>query len=235
MHTHRTDSTVLRRVRGLLAKAEDPACTPEEAAAFSAKAEALIAKHAVDEALLEAREHRGRPTTRLVEFPAPYAKPKGQLLAGIAGAYGCRVLSRAGEGYTVIGYRSDIDAVEMLFTSLLVQGAHGCTSGDRSFRSSYWYGFANRVVRRVRAQRERSVADADSADRGDGNPGAAVVLADRSGEVDRYAHEQFPHTRSGRPGRPTSSDGLLAGDASGRRADVGGARLGGVPRGQLGG
>lgn len=235
MHTHRTQTDVLRRVRALLAQAEDPACTPEEAAAFSAKAEALVAKHAVDEALLEAREHRGRPTTRRVEFPAPYAKPKGQLLAGIAGAYGCRVISRAGEGYTLIGYRSDIDAVEMLFTSLLVQGAHGCTRGDRSFRSAYWYGFAGRVAQRVREQRERTVAEAEPGGRASG-PGAAVVLADRSDEVDRYTREQFPRTRQGSPGRVGSRDGLLAGDASGRRADLGEGRLGApTPRGRLDG
>ncbi len=235
MHTHRSQSDVLRRVRALLAQAEDPACTPEEAAAFSAKAEALIARHAVDEALLEAREHRGRPTTRLVEFPAPYAKPKGQLLAGIAGAYGCRVLSRAGEGYTVIGHRADIDAVEMLFTSLLVQGAHGCTRGDRSYRSSFWYGFAARVTERVREQRERSVAEAAEGDAEGGGPGAAVVLADRSGEVDRFTREQFPSARPGRPGRVGSAAGLLAGDESGRRADVGGAQLGDrSPRPHLG-
>lgn len=233
MHTHRTQTDVLRRVRALLAQAEDPACTPEEAAAFSAKAEALIARHAVDEALLEAREHRGRPTTRLLEHPAPYAKPKGMLLAGIAAAYGCRVLSGRDEGLTVIGFRADIDAVEMLFTSLLVQGAHGCTSGDRSYRTSYWYGFASRVGQRVQELRDRSVAEAEREGSGS-EGGAALVLADRSDAVDRFTREEFPFTRPGRPGRPTSRDGLIAGDASGRRADVGGHRLGGRPRGALG-
>ena len=35
----------LERVRKLLAKAEDPGCTPEEAAALNAKAAELIAKY----------------------------------------------------------------------------------------------------------------------------------------------------------------------------------------------
>ena len=43
---------LLARVRKLLAKAEDPACTPAEAEAFTAKATELIAKYGVDQALL---------------------------------------------------------------------------------------------------------------------------------------------------------------------------------------
>ena len=227
------DDKLLGRIRGLLAQAEDPACTPAEAEAFSAKAESLIARYAVDAALLEAKEHRGRPTTRVFDFPAPYAKPKGQLLAGVATAYGCRVLSRRDEGFTVVGYASDIDAVAMLWTSLLVQGSHACRAGDRSYRSSFWYGFSQRVADRMREQRAEAVAEADGASGGAGagsGPGAALVLADRSAEVERHARDLFPRTRAGRAGRATSLAGLVAGDEAGARADLGGQRLGGRPQ-----
>jgi hypothetical protein len=46
---------MLSKVRKLLAQAEDPACTPAEAAAFMAKATELIARYGVDRALLAVR------------------------------------------------------------------------------------------------------------------------------------------------------------------------------------
>src|SRR4029453_10342515 len=48
-----TDS-MLDKVRKLLAKAEDPGCTPAEAAALNDKAAEIIAKYGVDRALLAA-------------------------------------------------------------------------------------------------------------------------------------------------------------------------------------
>ena len=53
-----SDTSALERVRKLLAKAEDPACTPAEAAALNDKAAELIAKYGVDRALLAAPHPR---------------------------------------------------------------------------------------------------------------------------------------------------------------------------------
>jgi hypothetical protein len=43
---------LMRKVHGLLAKADDAACTPPEAEAFRAKAEALMFRYRIDEAML---------------------------------------------------------------------------------------------------------------------------------------------------------------------------------------
>ena len=51
---------MLDKVRKLLAKAEDPACTPAEAEALTAKATELIAKYGIDQAVLAAQ--RPEPT-----------------------------------------------------------------------------------------------------------------------------------------------------------------------------
>src|SRR5205085_6894864 len=111
--------------------AEDPACTPEEADALTAKAAALIAKYGIDQALLDAgRERRQVVGNRLVELDAPYLREKAYLLHVVAAALRCRSIRlerRSGDGLRVsvhlFGFESDVTGVELLFSSLLVQAA----------------------------------------------------------------------------------------------------------------
>lgn len=120
---------MLVKVRKLLAKAEDPACTPEESATFTAKATELIARYGVDRALLAARDPATDPVgDRVVEVVAPYARDKAGLLAAVAAPLRCRcVRRRHGSGFAMhlFGFASDLERVDLLFTSLLVQAAHG--------------------------------------------------------------------------------------------------------------
>src|SRR5215204_3089263 len=123
--------TALERVRKLLAKAEDPGCTPEEAAALNDKAAELIAKYGVDRAMLAA----ARPDSDIVgdlviAVFAPYALDKSGLLATVARALRCRTVRAkkwAGDGYAytmhLFGFASDLERVELLYTSLLVQAS----------------------------------------------------------------------------------------------------------------
>ncbi|MEE3919181.1 DUF2786 domain-containing protein [Micromonospora sp. BRA006-A] len=120
---------MLSKVRKLLAQAEDPACTPAESAAFMAKATELIARYGVDRALLAARDPAADPVgDRTVEVIAPYARDKAGLLAAVAEPLRCRcVRRRHGNGFVMhlFGFASDLERVELLFTSPLVQAAHG--------------------------------------------------------------------------------------------------------------
>jgi hypothetical protein len=128
-------SVVLDKVRKLLAKAEDPACTAEEAAAFTDKAAELIAKYGVDRALLAARDPASDSVgDRIVAVAPPYALDKVGLLVAVASALRCRSVRRTGEGHRgfsvhLFGYGSDLERVELLFTSLLVQPAYGLAAG----------------------------------------------------------------------------------------------------------
>jgi hypothetical protein len=77
---------MLDKVRKLLAKAEDPACTREEAEALTAKAAELIAKYGIDQAMLAAGGTQ-RPQAvgnRLVELQGPYLREKAHLLHVVA-------------------------------------------------------------------------------------------------------------------------------------------------------
>nr|MDT0659905.1 DUF2786 domain-containing protein [Micromonospora sp. DSM 115978] len=229
---------ILTKVRKLLAKAEDPACTEAEAAAFTAKATELIARYGVDRALLAAADPGVDPVgDRVVEVLPPYALDKSGLLAGVAGALRCRsVRRRDGAGYLLhlFGFASDLERTELLYTSLLVQAAHGLAAADvppgahaAAFRRSWLAGFASVVAARLRDAERAAAGSVPS-----GSESLALVLADRSHRVDRRIAEVYPRIRSA-PGRRLAGGGLGSGAAAGRRADLGGTGLANGPTGQL--
>lgn len=225
------EDKILRKVRALLAQAEDPAATPEEAETFSAKAEELIARYAIDAALLEAKsQHRGKPTVRKFEKVEGYAKAKAHLLAGIAKAHGCRIIQHSDKTLTVIGFQSDLDVVEILYTSLLVQASHASVAShrtDRSFRTSFWYGFAHRVYQRLEETRRVVVQEAVEETH---SASTALVLRDREEEVDAYQRELFPNLRKATGARIGSRDGFGSGVSAANRANIGTSSLGGGHR-----
>jgi hypothetical protein len=213
---------LLARVRKLLAKAEDPACTSAEAEAFTAKATELIAKYGVDRALLAAQDPAIDPVgDRIVPLDAPYALDKAGLLAAVAVPLGCRVVRRTRDGVKVhlFGHDADLERVELLFTSLLVQAAHGLAAvrvppheHAAAFRRSWLAGFAHAIGARL--WQAETVAAA-------GAPGAELVLVRRLGLVDQRMAEAYPRLRTaGR--RRLAGGGLEHGYAAGRAADLGG-------------
>ncbi|MEV0155368.1 DUF2786 domain-containing protein [Micromonospora sp. NPDC050686] len=215
---------MLSKVRKLLAKAEDPACTPAESALFTAKATELIARYGVDRALLAARDPASDPVgDRLVDVVAPYARDKAGLLVAVADPLRCRCVRRQqGDGFVLhlFGFASDLERVELLFTSLLVQAAHGLAAtpvpaGEHpaAFRRSWLAGFAQAIGERLRAAEAAAVADA-------GTASTALVLADRSDRVARRLAEAYPRVRTAAR-RRLAGGGFGVGAAAGRRADLG--------------
>ncbi len=115
----RADEGLLNRVRALLAKAESTDF-PAEAEAYSAKAQELIARHSIEDALAE---HTAEvvPYARRIGVDHPYESEKAGLLDAVAQANRCHTVWSPELGFsTVFGYDPDLDAVELLHTSLLV-------------------------------------------------------------------------------------------------------------------
>jgi hypothetical protein len=155
------DERLLGRIRALLAKAESTEFA-EEAEALSARAQQLMAKYSIDHALLAAESGRAEaPGGRRIAVDNPYEAPKATLLQTVAQANRCRVIwSRELGLVTVIGFPADLDAVELLFTSLLVQangamlraGARKDSYGrsrTRAFRQSFLISYAVRIGERL--------------------------------------------------------------------------------------
>jgi hypothetical protein len=221
------DQKVLDRVRKLLAKAEHPGTPVEEAQAFSAKASALMAAYAIDQALVEAGapSSTSTPVVRQIEVDPPYAMPRAVLLDRVARAHRVRVVigPDAGSGRrqcTLVGFPVDLDVVEVLFTSLLLQAStampHASAESARpkAFRRAFLLGYADVIGGRLAAVRAETDADADR-----GHPGAALVLADRAHQVEALFEREFPRLRSLRMST-SSGGGLSAGRAAGARADL---------------
>ncbi len=171
------DARLLDRVRALLAKAES---TPYEAEAetFTAGAQALMARHSIDRAMLAAsgpRRSGDVPTARRVGVERPYEAPKVLLLDVVARANRCRTVWSEGLGFvTVIGFAGDLDATETIFTSLLLQSSqalmrHGSRpmrgggSRTRSFRRSFLQAFAHRIGQRLEEVTAGATAEAAAA------------------------------------------------------------------------
>jgi len=232
---------ILDKVRKLLAKAEDPACTPAEAEAFTAKAAELIAKYGVDSALLAAADPTVDPVGDLViEVLAPYALDKCTLLAGVAEALRCRSVRRQGweqRGWYerrktfsmhLFGHETDLRRTEVLFTSLLVQASYALVAATvpewenvAAYRRSWFAGYTFAIVARLREAEERAANAADVQTTG---RSVAVVLADRSAEVEQRVAEAYPRIRLAEPRRLAGS-GMEHGYEAGRRADIGTPRV----------
>jgi hypothetical protein len=213
---------LLARVRKLLAMAEDPACTPGEAEAFTAKATELIAKYGVDQAMLAVADPAADPIgDRLLTIVAPYARDKAGLLAAVASALRCRVvhLDRGATARShLFGHAADLERVELLFTSLLVQAAHGLAASPvpwgehpAAYRRSWLLGYTQAVQSRL-WESERSAAVAA--------PGAELVLADRTDQVERRRDEAYPRLAKLGP-RRLQGTGRARGWHAGQTADLG--------------
>jgi hypothetical protein len=226
------DPRQLDRVRALLAKAESTSF-PEEAEAYTAKAQELMARHSIDYALLSVGTGaRDEPVGRRIGIENPYEAPKVLLLDAVAGANRCRSIWSSSFGFiTVLGFAADIDAVELLFTSLLVQAtaammqagsrrdAHG-RSTTRSFRQSFLTAYAQRIGERLTAATRQAIEQAgrDLA----GRPGAdrlLPVLASRDSAVGAMADELFPDL-VGRQVAVTNRDGWASGRAAADHAQL---------------
>lgn len=234
----------LATIRALLAKAEATTFVAE-AEAFTAKASELMARYALDEAMVwaDAPGDGGVPTEIRLVVHRPFTAQKAVLVNAVATAYGCQALrlGRFGddgaEHVSVIGFASDLTLVETLVTSLFLQLTSAMTaplpgpsrrpaSQVAAWRRSFIMGFTSTVTDRLRADRARATADTDAAagDRSD-ERSAALVLRDRSAAVDDEFRQRYPRIRTSRVSSGTSEAGRAAGTSAGRTADLGGRRL----------
>ena len=227
------DQRMLDRVRALLAKAESTGF-PEEAEALTAKAQELMARHRIDHALLAARTgSTEQPAGRRIGIDNPYEAPKALLLDAVARANQCHSVWSKEFGFaTVLGYPTDLDAIEMLYTSLLVQATAGIVhagsrrdrygrSSTRSFRQSFLTAYAHRIGERLRCATTQETSR--HASRQPGGQNLLPVLAARDDAVRSAVETMFPgmSTHAVAAG---NAEGWASGLATADRASLGPSR-----------
>ena len=231
------DERLLGKIRALLAKAESTEFA-DEAEALSARAQELMAKYSIDHALLAAETGRTEePGGRRIAVDNPYEAPKASLLQTVAQANRCRTVWSKELGLvTVIGFPADLDAVELLFTSLLVQAnsamlragakrdAYG-RSRTRAFRQSFLVSYAIRIGERLseatgqaeqQAAAEQAAASADA-----GGTDLVPFLAARHQVVDDAVDAMFGDTlTTSRAVRAIDAEGWHSGRAAADMASL---------------
>ncbi len=171
------EERVFTRIRGLLYKAESSDFA-EEADAFMAKAQELMTHYCIDRTMVDADAGGDGPLrveARRVWLEDPYLQAKALLLANLASANRCRAVVDPGLGYSLlVGHPEDLEATDLLFTSLLVQATRRITAlgndptfGRRSrkpsYRRSFFVAYAGRIGSRLREANDAATAVADEA------------------------------------------------------------------------
>lgn len=218
----RPASRMLTRIRALLAKAEATGF-PEEAEALSAKAQELMARHSIDEALLDAQAPaKDAPGACRIGVEAPYEQAKAVLLDAVAGANHCRAVWNEAFGFsTVVGFEGDLEVVELLYTSLLVQATTAMTRAEaaqraggrrrtKTFRQSFLAAYAHRIGTRLAEAAGTQVTD-----------DLLPVLATREVAVTDRVDEMFPETTTTRLRGVSDEAGWTEGAEAADRAQVG--------------
>jgi hypothetical protein len=198
---HVTDP-VLQRVRALLAKAE-ATTYPAEAEAFTAKAHELMTRHAIDAALVARAGRRGQCGAIRIPIDEPYLDAKVLLLHTLSEHSRCRSISHGALALcTVVGDPDDLFAVQLLFTSLLLQAQQavlaestgtdaGAHRRSRAFRSSFLRAYAVRIGERLADVGAEVAADVER------STGTEVlpVLVERRRIVDDAVEQLFGDVR----------------------------------------
>ncbi|MDA4133158.1 MAG: DUF2786 domain-containing protein [Thaumarchaeota archaeon] len=264
----------LKKVRALLTQAENPACTPEEAKSFSAKAAELMERYSFSLIELDACGKRIRDEIihKVVFVDDPYSQAKQDLFFRICEANGVkhvagwrrakytdveqqdgtikRTVSRDAKGKILkgrtsqlTGFSSDVEKVELLFTSLLIQATNEVFAAEvpswentRSFRNSFFYGYSHTIGSRL-AKVNREIRDEEVV-RFQEEQGHDLlpVLASRKAQVDEASFDRY--SRVNKNGKRVSTlrstnttysynGGYGSGSNAAGRADLGNSRLGG--------
>ena len=149
------DHTLVERVRKLMDKAA-ATTNVHEADAFSRKAAELVERHRISPEALAERRGDDLTVREVLLGRGAYVRGRLALLMAVAEAHDARVVfgtTPSGTIAYVAGYDSDLDVVEVMYTSLHTQAAAQMSAERRStaaatqrFRRSVHFGYADRVA-----------------------------------------------------------------------------------------
>lgn len=249
-------------IRKLLDKAESTTFE-EERDTFLAKAQHLMTLYGIDAAMIQA----ARPAEReeLVEAEIPFAgiyrANEMSLASAVAAVNDCRVWYTTNTWTKphrnimhIAGFKSDVDRVVMLTTSLQVQMATAkaafrkelpsyFASGDkyratRTFIDGYITGVRGKLEAAKKAATDEAVAaraEASGKTVEETSTEVGIVLRSRKDQVSDWVDSTHGKFRTvSRRQRSGGYSAFDAGRAAGSRADTGQTRMGAGPKGALG-
>jgi hypothetical protein len=244
---------VIRKVQALWARADHPNTPSAERESCIAKARDLMAKHYIDELVLEkssgTKEDIVLTDIRLFKFGADTIVPDQRMKLGhyIAMHSRCRGIVtelsggldidgnaiHAGKYLRVIGFRSDTLAVRIMY-NLLVSDMLEAVNDDlfdaphlksKKDRENYMVNFCDGFADRINQRLAEIEHRIDVlADEGSLLP----VLADKRSQVDKFVDDMYPSLHSVQTKRFVNDPNAKArGARAAERSDVGAKRVGG--------
>jgi hypothetical protein len=237
------------KIEKLLAKAQR-AGTQEEADAFYDKAQELMVKWSVDEAMLQksGKSHDELVTVHINMKKNGLFRVYVDLWVAVSKSNDVKVLmyapgSWSSPGVDLIGWKTDVTKVQALFGSLIIhsqkernnsipeelkQVSNWSNSADVTrWRKSFMVGYASRISARLR-ETKKVVVEQETTKRSS----VALALVDRSQAVDAYYNEIPGIKKSRSRSMRLDSEGYGAGQTAADKADIGQTRFKGAP-GQL--
>ena len=229
-----TDTKRAQIINQLLAQAESTNY-PEEAKAFSAKAQKLMAKWAIDDAVLNSVNNIDslEIDVEIIPITANYLSATKASLLNIIGKYNnCRVIkgwkNQENIDLHIIGAASDRSWVQTLFLSLLTQETRESaiawmlseiSETPQAFATSFQMGYNNKIREQLREAYE--IAERDAA-KEHGQNSVALVVQSKADAVNLKTRELFPNLQSaGRGKNARSQAGYSAGQIAGAQASTG--------------
>jgi uncharacterized protein DUF2786 len=233
---------MINKIKALLRTAEEGGLEPEAAESYRAKAMALIAKHGIDQALVNDRGQReDKPECRQYVIKGSYGKRRVAFAYHVAEALRCTSIlmgteqKRSDYKLYVYGFGTDLDLFEMLWASLDLQLANELSKAvenkparvhGRTFSANFIGSYADRVVERLEAIQNIAVQEVHNTE-----PGAALVLVKRSDSVQNLFKASHSRVRKSTTSSKFDPSGSMAGSAAGNRANLGlNAQVGGGSR-----
>jgi hypothetical protein len=232
--TETVDESMVEKVRKLVAKA-DRTDSPEEAAAFFAKATELMQRFAISEAMLrDAKKSEQDEIVHLrIDFGSTYWQAFRSVAADLGRAFGFKVLimeSRKNGYAHWYGWKSEMGAAEVMWASLLIQAQRSAnehmkqsTEDDREVRfkekRSFMLGFGTTVANRVNQQRAETRRQV-SREQGESDGSLLPVLVSRDDLLTDFFNGLSTRSVRLKTGQ-VHSGGYTGGRRAGERADIG--------------
>lgn len=210
----------IERIQKLLALSKSS--NPNEAALAAAKAQALLFRHNLSMATVQAGLEDGASPYVADRFHIGGGTTwRRMLLAAIARNNFCRAVGYKGTSEVgIVGERHNIQVVQYLYGFLVAEirrladrgwaehREQGEARGERAWKRSFHYGAVQMVSQRLAAQQQAN-ARADSA--------STALVVTKSRELDAAYTKFFPKVNPGRKAVVRSDDGYAAGVRAGQR------------------
>lgn len=228
-----TQDSIVEKVRSILDRANHPNTPREEAETAFAMAQKLITKYNLDESALADAEAPESIEHETIVISGQYGKRRQSIAYRIAVRNSCAgYVSKAWSSssrkdvfsVTIYGTKADIFATKVLWTAVDAFIARSLPLGDRTFRTSWLYGFENGISRALHKANNEAVVE---------HGGNSLVLVQRAERADKEMRATVKLRNVYSRSRIGDGGGYNAGRASGQsfgNAGIGRGAIGALGR-----